>query len=191
MPGMCSFSRRSLVLFVCLLCIVVTAANVRLGATVIVPADLGELTRDAYVVAIGRVVATDAQWTPGRRSIETMVTLETDSYLKGDMGATVEFRVPGGVMGRYRNIVMGAPTFAVGQRVVVFLGVKGPSIPFVLGASQGVFRVVEQAGSAAMVMPLPVEPGATGPLTRGAPSRAPTTLSAFSASVRALVGGER
>jgi hypothetical protein len=89
------------------------------------PADLGELSRDAWAIARGRVVAVDAQWTDGRRTIETIVTLEPDAYLKGQPGSTVQFRVPGGSLGRFRNIVVGAPRFAVGQRVIVFLGARG------------------------------------------------------------------
>src|SRR5262245_33371455 len=101
-------------------------------ATVLVPADLGELSRDARAIVRGRIVAVDAQWTAGRRTIETMVTLQTETYLKGQLGDTVQFRVPGGVLGRYRNVVVGAPEFFVGQRVIVFLGAQGPTIPYVL-----------------------------------------------------------
>jgi len=49
----------------------------------------------------GHVVALDAQWTDERRTIETIVTLEPERYLKGQLGELVQFRVPGGVMGRY------------------------------------------------------------------------------------------
>jgi hypothetical protein len=163
----------------------------RASATVIVPADLGELSRDAYAIAVGRVVATQPQWTPGRRSIETIVTLEADDYLKGSLGPTVEFRVLGGVLGRYRNIVMGAPRFAVGQRVVVFLGARGPSMPFIVGLSQGVFRIVNRADGTPMVLPTPVAPGTAGPLARGSAARAPAALTAFATQVRALSGGGR
>ena len=165
------------------------AAPTSARATVIVPADLGELSRDALAIARGRVVAVDAQWTPGRRSIETLVTLHTDQYLKGRFGETVQFRVPGGVLGRYRNIVMGAPTFVVGQHVIVFLGAKGPSVPFVLGLSQGVFRVVQGAADSVMVLPPPLVPGVSGQVVRGSAARRPTTLAAFQAEIRALSGG--
>ena len=49
-------------------------------------------------------------------------------------------------MGRYRSIFVGAPEFAVDQRVVVFLGARGPSVPYVLGLSQGVYRIVPRVG---------------------------------------------
>lgn len=160
-------------------------------ATVLVPADLAELSREAQVIARGQVVAIDARWADGRRSIETVVTLETERYLKGEAGRMVQFRVPGGTMGRYRNIVMGAPQFSVGQRVVVFLGANGPRVPYILGLSQGVYRLGVAASGDVLVSPPPVMPGVTGPIVRGAATRQPAPLADFERSVRALAGDAR
>ena len=159
-------------------------------ATVLIGADLGELTHDARAIARGRVVAVDAQWTPDRRTIETLVTLDVESYLKGALGGTVQFRVPGGTLGRFRSIVVGAPELAVDDRVVVFLGARGPSVPYVLGFNQGVFRVVRSGdGSAWLVTPPVLLPSAAGTVTivRGDPSRRPLPLADFEQRVRALV----
>jgi hypothetical protein len=153
------------------------------------PADLGELSRDARAIARGRVVAVDAQWTDDRRTIETVVTLEAETYLKGSLGDTVQFRVPGGWLGRYRNIVVGAPQFAVGQRVIVFLGARGPSVPFVLGLSQGVFRVADAGDGQPMVWPPAVLPSARGPVVRGSLTRRVAPLAAFERDVRLLAAG--
>jgi hypothetical protein len=51
------------------------------------------------------------------------------------------FRVPQGQVGRYRRIVVGAPEFAVGEDVMVFLTGRGPAIPTVFGLNQGVRRL--------------------------------------------------
>lgn len=158
-------------------------------ATVLLPADLGELSRDARAIARGRVVAVDAQWTPDRRTIETVVTLEAETYLKGSLGDTVQFRVPGGSLGRYRNIVVGAPQFAVGQRVIVFLGARGPTVPFVLGLSQGVFRITRTADGQLLVSPPAVLPAVEGPVVRGSLGRRPAPLDAFENEVRLLATG--
>ena len=166
------------------------AGSGRVRATVLVPADLAELSHDASVIARGQVVAIDSRWSDGRRTIETVVTLEAESYLKGDMGRMVQFRVPGGTMGRYRNIVMGAPQFSVGQRVVVFLGANGPRVPFVLGLSQGVYRVGVSPAGDVLVSPPPVMPGVAGPIVRGA-TRQPAPLAEFERNVRALAGDVR
>lgn len=161
-------------------------------ATVVVPADMGELSRDARIIARGRIAATEARWTDDRRAIETLVTLEAEAYLKGSLGATVQFRVPGGRIGRFRSVTIGAPEFAVGQRVIVFLGAREPGIPFVLGLSQGVFRV-ELDGRSWLVTPPPVLPtaGRTVRIVRGDPTRKPTPLADFERRVRDIVGATR
>ena len=107
----------------------------------------------------------------------------------------LRFRVPGGELGRLRSIVVGAPEFVVDERVVVFLGAQGPSVPFVLGLNQGVFRVVS-AGDAGgdLVRPLAMLPAAvdvTGRIVRGDPLRRPMALDEFERRVRSLSRGER
>jgi hypothetical protein len=158
------------------------------GATLLIPADVAELARDARAIARGRVVAVAGQWTDGRRTIETMVTLEIETYLKGQLADAIQFRVPGGVLGRFRNIVVGAPQFSVGERVIVFLGARGPTVPFVLGLNQGVFRIVERGGIP-FVSPAPIAMSAsTAPIVRGQVSREPRPLAEFERQVRALAG---
>src|SRR5437867_1442588 len=146
---------------------------VPLRATVVLPADLGELSRDARAIVRGRVAAVEARWGDDHRSIDTIVTLEVETYLKGAFGSTLLFRVPGGELGRFRSIVVGAPEFSVDDRVVVFLGARGPSVPYVLGLSQGVFRIVRALDNSGwLVTPpaiLPAGAGtvAAGPIVRG------------------------
>jgi hypothetical protein len=159
------------------------------NATVLLPADLGDLSREARTIARGRVVDVESRWTDDRRRIETLVTLEAGAHLKGPPGATVQFRVPGGRLGRYRSIVIGAPEFAVGQHVIVFLSGGGPAVPHVLGLSQGVFRLV-RAGESWVVTPPPVLPVAGGVkrIVRGDPARRPIALADFEREVRTLAG---
>ena len=160
-------------------------------ATVVIPADLGELSRDALAIARGRVAALDAQWTEDHGTIETMVTLEVESYLKGSLGSTLRFRVPGGELGRFRSIVVGAPEFAVNQRIVVFLGARGPSVPHVLGLNQGVFHVSRAADNSGWLVTSPVMmPATTGNVrvVRGDPARRPLALDQFEQTVRSLAG---
>jgi len=159
-------------------------------ATVIVPADLGELARDAKAIARGRVSAVTGRWTDDRRTIETIVTLDVDRYLKGSLGSTIAFRIPGGSLGRYRRIVVGAPEFTIGDRVIVFLGANGPMVPFIVGFNQGVYRVLVAAdGSGWLVTPPPNLPSATvsTPVVRGDPLRRPQRLAEFEQRVISLV----
>jgi hypothetical protein len=176
------------------LCSVLLAFSLSARATVLIPADLGELSRDALAIARGRVTALDSQWTADRGTIETIVTLEVESYLKGSLGSTLRFRVPGGDLGRFRSIVVGAPQFAVDQRVVVFLGARGPSVPYVLGLNQGVFRLAPAADNSGWMVTSPVLAPAVGVSTRivrGDPSRGPVALGEFERTVRSLAAGAK
>ena len=173
--------------FLIVMMILCTGSSVA-RATVYLPADLGELSRGAWAIARGRIVAVDAQWTDGRRTIETMVTLEPEAYLKGQLGGTVQFRVPGGSLGRFRNIVVGAPRFEVGQRVIVFLGARGPSVPYILGLSQGVFRLTRSAAGQWVVTPPAILPAMQGPIVRGSLTLRASPLAEFEREVRVLAG---
>jgi hypothetical protein len=119
-----------------------------------------------------------------------LVTIEAVEYFKGDLGDRVTIRVPGGQIGRYRSVTVGAPAFREGDEVVLFLNARGPSIPYVLGLSQGVFRVRAASGfSGPVVAPSPLIAGGTDArVSRGAPSRRPIPLSTFGEAVRTLAG---
>ena len=167
------------------------AAVPAVRATVLVPADLGDLVRGSQAIVHGRVVDVTAEWADGRRRIDSLVTIEAEQYLKGDFGERVTFRVPGGRIGRYRSVMVGAPSFAEGDEVVLFLGASGPSIPYVLGLSQGVFRVIEDPQTnARLVVPPPVVAGVdVQPVRRGDSGRRPMPLDRFADEVRALASG--
>lgn len=155
-------------------------------ATVVVPVDLSELSHEARAIARGRIIAVDARWSDDRRSIETIVTMAAETYLKGQLGDVVQFRVPGGVLGRYRSVMVGAPQFVTGQRVIVFLGARGPTVPYVLGLNQGVFHMAQSETGEWTVVPPPLSVP-DGPIVRGRVSRPAARLSDFERDVRALV----
>jgi hypothetical protein len=171
----------------------VALLSARVDATTLIPVDVGELTRDAGAIVRGRITGTTVQWTGDRRSIETVVTLATEASLKGSLGAAVQFVVPGGALGRYRRILVGAPEFTVGQHVVVFLGWQGPRVPYLIGLGQGVFRVEADRDRGWLVTPPPSVAPATGTIgiVRGDPARRPMALADFEQRIRELAGGPR
>ncbi|HEX2443852.1 MAG TPA: hypothetical protein VHJ77_07895 [Vicinamibacterales bacterium] len=159
-------------------------------ATVIVPADLTELVAESTAIVHGRVVEVRAEWTEGRRAIESYVTLAAATYLKGHLGERVTLRMPGGRLGAFRSIVVGAPEFREGDEVIVFLGNHGPSIPFLVGFSQGVYRVVVDAANGQRTVIPPAIMAAGGEplrLVRGDGRRPAPTIEQFATDIRGLV----
>ncbi|MBM3770118.1 MAG: hypothetical protein FJW27_02305 [Acidimicrobiia bacterium] len=155
-------------------------------ATVLVPVDLRELSREAGAIVRGRVVSVASHWTDDRRGVETRGTLDVESSLKGSLGEAVTFRVPGGRVRRVRSIVVGAPQFALDERVIVFLGHRGPSVPHVIGLGQGVYRIRAE-GPIERVTPVALVGTATPQrLVRGDSARRPWSLEAFEREVQAL-----
>jgi hypothetical protein len=161
------------------------------NATVLAPADLVDLTRDSGAIIRGRIATVNSRWTEDRRAVETLVTVDVESSLKGPFDKTAQFLVPGGTLGRYRSVVVGAPQFEVGQRVIVFLAWQGPRYPHLVGFSQGVFRVTaSETGSVVVPAPI-VRPSAGGTtIVRGDPARQAPSLVAFEQRLRALVGAQ-
>jgi hypothetical protein len=170
-----------------LVLVCVTIARAAHGL-VVLPADLDDLVSSARLIVHGVVVGVRPQLAQDRRQIETLVSVDVSRYLKGDFGPEVTFRVPGGELGRFRTVIVGAPVFAPGDEVVVFLGARGPIVPYVLGLSQGLFRVRRQSGTdGGLVVPgIPSEPAA--PIARGSVGRQPVPLAQFLASVQQRMG---
>ncbi len=162
----------------------------RVAATTVIPLDFKTIAGNADVIVHGRVVALTAQWASGRNGIDTLVTVAVTRYLKGDLGAQIVFRVPGGQIGRLRSVRVGAPRFQEGDDVVVFLASGGPEYPHIVGFNQGVLRVTIDRASGAQVVASPMlaaEVSTPTPLVRGDPSRRPETLAQFETRVRSVL----
>jgi hypothetical protein len=126
----------------CALCLVPWALCLDVAsATTVIPATLDDIVAGSQLIVHGRVVEVQAQAAGDRRSIYTVVTVAVDEAIKGAPGRTVSFRTPGGQVGRYRRVVVGAPEFATGEQVIVFLRGGGAAIPSLFGLSQGVYKV--------------------------------------------------
>jgi len=161
---------------------------------VLVPAEFREIVAGSQIIAHARVVEIRPEWVDGRRQIETVVTAEVLSHYKGEPARTLTFKVPGGQIGRYRSVLIGAPQFKPGDEAVLFLDTGGDSVLHVFGLNQGVFRVRQdpRTGQRVVVRPALM---AGGPeperVVRGAASRRPVELDAFGAQVRAAMSQQR
>jgi len=179
------------------LCALLLFVTSRVHATVLLPIEFRELVAIAPVIVHGAVVDVRSEWVDGRRAVETFVTVEAADYMKGNLGERVTFKVPGGQLGRYRTVFVGAPTFQTGDEVVLFLKTSGPSFPFVIGLSQGVFRVVTDEQSGRRLVTPPAVMAATDldtvKIVRGDPARKAVPIETFRESVRLAMaqGGGR
>ena len=164
-----------------------------LSATVIVPAEFREVVAGSDLIAYGRVLDVRPQWADQRRRIDSVITAEVLSWFKGGSERTVSFVVPGGEIGRYRQVTVGAPSFAAGEEVFLFLKTQGAPIPYVFGLNQGVFRVnTDQGGARKVTTPALLATG-TAPETirRGAVSRRPMPVADFTSQLRAVIADSR
>src|SRR5262245_13030502 len=134
---LCRLQPMRRLLIIALLAAVPAAAR----ATVLVPIEFRQLVTIASAIVHGRVVDVRADWVEGRRAFDTFLTIEADEYFKGGPGGTVLVRVPGGQIGRYRTIFVGAPEFQRGDEVVLFLRGNLTRGAVIVGLSQGAFRV--------------------------------------------------
>lgn len=159
-------------------------------ATVIVPAEFREIVNGSDIIAYGRVIETTVQMADDRKRVDTLVTMQVGTYLKGGPGDAIVFRVPGGQVGRFRNVTVGAPQFVVGEEAVVFLNSRAADRPFVFGLNQGVFRVrLDDRTKRRVVTPpvLMVQGEAPEALVRGSAARRPVPLETFGARVQSVL----
>jgi hypothetical protein len=121
----------------------VTLAAACAAASVVQPLDLGELAAQASFVVHGRVVDVRPEWVRGGRQIDSIVTVEVENAWKGAPSRRLSFVSPGGQIGPYRTIVPGAPDFASGAELVLFLdGGRGLGPPTLVGLAQGALPVL-------------------------------------------------
>jgi hypothetical protein len=163
-------------------------------ATVIVPAEFKEIVGGSELIAHGRVLDVRPEWADGRRRIDSVVTVGVLSWFKGGNGQTLSFVVPGGEIGRYRNVLVGAPVFKEGDEAFVFLKARGDGgMPYVFGLNQGVFRVNADGRGARQVTSPALMATADAPETvrRGAVSRRPVPIDEFGTRIRSVMAVTR
>jgi hypothetical protein len=159
-------------------------------ATTVAPLSFEQLVSASSSVVYGRVSEVRSQWTADRRFIESVVSIEVIKGMKGGASDTIAFTVPGGQVGRYINVIPGAPRFAPGDLAVFFLTAHGPRLPVTTGLTQGVYRVQRDAASGAMLVVPPIVETA-GKIIRGDVNRKPVSLAAFEGTVRKIADAVR
>lgn len=113
-------------------------------ATSVLAPTFAELVAESDTIVRGTVTAvrSEAFDSPQGRGVHTFVTLRVERTLKGTPGDTVTLRLLGGTVGPRTLRVVGLPTFAVGQRQLVFFAHNGHTLCPLIGAGHGRYHVL-------------------------------------------------
>jgi hypothetical protein len=166
---------------------IATIATLR--ATTLLPAEFREIVGGSQIIAYGRVLDAVPELSDDRKRIETIVTFEVGTYLKGGSGETLTFRVPGGQVGRFRSVMVGAPVFERGDEAILFFTQREDEMPRVFGLNQGVFRVQREERSQRRLVLPPLLARGESPETvvRGSVGRQAMPLETFGAQVTSIL----
>ena len=110
--------------------------------TVVEQLDFKGLEEYADVVVLGEVVGTHSEWSADGKTIVTLTRIWVQRKLKGDAGLRdITVQVLGGAVGAQMVQVPGAPSFQVGERVLLFLERRPDGTYGVVSLAQGSFKV--------------------------------------------------
>jgi len=158
-------------------------------ATVVVPAEFKDIVADATLIVRGHVTDVRGIVVPDR-GIETVTTIAVDRAIKGPSADFVSMRVPGGVVGRNRWVMVGAPVMRVGEQAVFFLKRDPDGNGWrPVGLGMGIYAIHASPAARTPVVDPPVIAGRTaaaGRVVRGDSLRKPMAVSEFESLVRAV-----
>jgi hypothetical protein len=119
------------------------------AATTLEQLSMASMVAQSTSIVRARITSSSA----GRRgsAIYTYYGLDVLETLKASAQEPSEVAVPGGTMGTVRQTVAGAPKLESGQEYVLFLWTSPSGLTQVIGLTQGVFRVFDNAGQAMVV----------------------------------------
>jgi hypothetical protein len=108
-----------------------------------------ELAAKASSVVVGNVLSVESFWTKSGRIIVTEAMVEVEDAVLGEAPSVVRVRTFGGTVNGYTVEAHGFPTFAKGERLLLFLeqDKADPDATRVLGYQEGMYRVaMDKAG---------------------------------------------
>jgi len=93
------------------------------SASVVLKLDVSDMTRMSHAVVVGQVIDTRSEWNPGHEYIQTLtrIRVETAAKCACETGRVITVRELGGSVGDYNQEMIGAATYAPGEKVLVFL----------------------------------------------------------------------
>ena len=165
-------------------------------ATSLLRFDLEDLTANAAQIFVGTCTASSTELVDGR--VYTRIHFDVSQSLKGDLPDQVAVYLPGGEHQGTRVQIVGMPTFAPEEEIVLFLTAqnqRGHAWP--VGLAQGKFHI-ERRGAAQKARVLQnldglsfYAPTGTAKSTDKQADLGDMALEEFLAQIRALTGAER
>lgn len=159
------------------------------AASVSVPTEFREIVADAELIVRGHVTDVRAINVRGV-GVESVATIAVDATLKGQSDGFVSVRVPGGEIGRYRYVMVGAPTLRLNQSAIFFLKRGADNAWRPVGLASGIVSVDRDAATGRPVVHPPImATGRTGggPLLRGDARRKSLPVADYESLVRMVV----
>ncbi len=87
-------------------------------ATTFIAASIDQLAAASGTIVIGQIETIQGHTSGGR--IETVIGVRVEQALRGDPGSELTLVQPGGSVGDVRRWIFGAPTFFIGERILLF-----------------------------------------------------------------------
>lgn len=119
------------------------------GATTLLKMSMNDLIVQS--TAIVRAHITGSRAAMSGNDIYTYYQLQVSETLKKGAILPAEFAVPGGVYGNLRQIGIGSPVFNQGEEYVLFLWTSRSGMTQVIGLSQGMFKLTQDASGATVL----------------------------------------
>ncbi len=111
-----------------------------------------DLTLNSDVVAVGKVKELKSEWTSGKKTIVTRVTLDVIEFLKGGTGQTMTVLVPGGEVDGVGEWYSHTARFKKDEDVVLFAKKHGASEFRVTGGEGGKLTIAKDPKTGSTVV---------------------------------------
>jgi hypothetical protein len=119
------------------------------GATTLLKMSMNDLILES--TSIVRAKIGGSRTAAVGKDIYTYYQLQVSETLKKGAILPAEFAVPGGVYGNIRQIGIGSPVFTQGQEYVLFLWTGRSGMTQVIGLTQGMFNLTQDASGATVL----------------------------------------
>jgi hypothetical protein len=114
-----------------------------------------QLGAGSDAVVLGKVESSKSYWNERHTKVFTRVHIAVERTYKGAGMAAIDLVQLGGTIGTMKVTAHGAPTWRIGEEVLIFAERDGAGAYRVAGFSQGKFRVIRDAetGEASVLAP--------------------------------------